>query len=180
MYSFERRQSPDSPSLGVKIARARDLAGYVRWRLSDGNGCVIRDFQTVHLSGRENDMRTARATGHDLHLALERLTRLAFFGVVELFEDSISKMSGYLTAHFSDVKMSYAVVNRSPEREGTLEERLQQFSDAIGPDLYQELLDKNALDLQLYNAARRYFSREPWEEHASFRREAPRLPQLVD
>jgi hypothetical protein len=161
VYSFERRQPPDSPNLGVRIAHTHDLAGYVRWRLTEGNGCVIRNFQTVHLSGRETDMRMASATDHDLHVALDRLSQLAYFGVVELFEESMSKLNGYLATHFDNVDITHNVINRSPEREATLDERLQQIADALGPELFQELREKNELDLQLYDAAHRYFNGLP-------------------
>jgi hypothetical protein len=161
VYSFERRQPPDSPSLGVKIAQTHDLAGYVRWRLTEGNGCVIRNFQTVHLSGRENDMRTARATDHDLTVALDRLSQLAYFGVVELFEESMCKLNYYLAAHFDNMDLSHDVINQSPERKESLEERLQQIANALGPDLHQELQEKNELDLQLYDTANLLFEGLP-------------------
>ena len=102
-------------------------------------------------------MRIAAATDRDLDIALERLSQLAYFGVVERFEESMSKLSNYLSAHFDSVDISYDVVNRSPERTGTLEMRLQQIAEATGKELYQELMDKNELDLRLYNAARQLF-----------------------
>ncbi len=153
VYSFERRQPENSPNLGVKIAQARGLAGYVKWRLSDGNGAVIRNFHTVHLSGREKDMRKAVATDHDLQFAMQRISRLPVFGIVELFEDSISRIGDYLAEHFANFDASYAVVNKSPERKETIKERLEEIAESLGTDLYQELLDKNAMDMRLYNDA---------------------------
>jgi hypothetical protein len=157
VYSFERREPKDSASLGVKIARENDFAGYVKWRLSEGNGAVIKNFQTIHISGREKDMRTAAASDSDLKDAMERISHLPFFGIVELFDDSIARMKSYLAPHIGQIDTNYAVVNRSPERKTTLQERLDEIEDALGKSLYQEVLDKNALDLQLYDSALKLF-----------------------
>jgi hypothetical protein len=158
VYSFERRQPISSPSLGVKIAREKDFAGYVKWRLSDGNGAVIRNFQTVHLSGRQNDMRVAIATDSDLKDALKKISQLPFFGIVEFFDNSIERMNKYLSQYFEHVDVNCSIANRSTERKNTLQERLDDVEIMLGSDLYQELLDKNALDMHLYDYALRLFS----------------------
>jgi len=157
VYSFERREPKSSPGLGVKIARKNDFAGYVRWRLSDGNGAVIKNFQTVHLSGREKDMRTASASEKDLGDAMERISHLPFFGIVEMFDDSIVRMKTQLAQYFGQIDTNYTVANQSAERKKMLLERLDEIEDALGTGLYQELLDKNALDMQLYDKAVKLF-----------------------
>jgi hypothetical protein len=158
VYAFEQRQPINSPSLGVKIAHENDFAGYVKWRLSDSNGAVIKNFQTVHLSGRQDHMRVAAATDNDLKDAIEKISQLPFFGIVEFFDDSITRMSKYLSQYFGRLDVNYFVANRSPERKNTLQKRLDDIKIMLGPDLYQELLDKNALDMQLYDHALRLFS----------------------
>jgi hypothetical protein len=158
VYSFERRQPINSPSLGVKIARRNDFAGYVRWRLSDGNGAVIKNFQTVHLSGRQNDMRVAHATDNDLKDAIVKISQLPFFGIVELFDNSIERMNKYLSQYFENIDVNYSITNRSTERRNTLLERLDDIEIMLGSDLYQKLLNNNALDMHLYDHALRLFS----------------------
>jgi hypothetical protein len=153
VYSFERRQPKDSPSLGAKIARHNDIAGYVKWRLSEGNGCVIKNFQTVHLAGREKDMRTAIADELDLRLSCDRLDKLPFIGIVEMFEESICRMRRFLAYGFGDIDTSVTVHNKSPERKNSLEERLEDIRNALGKALYEELTSKNSLDLELYKYA---------------------------
>jgi hypothetical protein len=153
VYSFERRQPKDSPSLGAKIARNNDIAGYVKWRLSEGNGCVIRNFQTVHLAGREKDMRTASADELDLRIACNRLDKLPFIGIVEMFEESICRMRKFLAHDFGDIDTSAAIHNKSPERKNSLEDRLEDIRNALGKVVYEELIQKNSLDIELYKYA---------------------------
>lgn len=157
VYSFERRQPKDSPGLGVKVARENDLKGYVKWRLADGNGAVIRNFHTVHLAGRERDMRYATATAEDYHQAAERLFSLPFFGIVEAFTDSIDKMGSYLGKIFGPLDMSCSIQNRSDDREEILEERLAVIETSLGPHLFQELMEKNRMDMELYDFAHTLF-----------------------
>lgn len=152
VYSFER-QVPANTHQAGNIARETNFREYVRWRLVEGNGPTITNFQTIYLSGRERDMRTAVATKSDLETALERLNVLGFVGIVELFDDSIRRMQSYLSPYFS-VDTSFEVENRSADRKETLEERIEEIEIALGPNLYAELLDRNALDLELYKKAR--------------------------
>lgn len=157
VYSFERRQPIGSPSLGVKIAHTNDFKGYVKWRLANGNGAVIKNFQVVHLAGRDRDMRTATATREDLLTASERLGALEFFGIVDLFSQSISSMAEYLSKGFGPLNMSCRTENRSLERLESLEKRVDEIKASLGSTLYDELIEKNRLDLELYDFARTLF-----------------------
>jgi len=159
VYSFERRQPLSMPGPGIKIAHENDFAGYVKWRLSEGNSAVIKNFQTVHLSGRQKDMRVAIATDNDLKDAIEKISQLPFFGIVEFFDDSIARMSKYLSQYFGCFDVNHSVVNISTERQNTIQKRLDDIKIMLGPDLYQELLYKNALDMQLYDYALWLYSR---------------------
>jgi len=157
VYSFERNQPINSKSLGANIAREKEFAGYVKWRLSDGNGAVIKNFQTVYLSGREHDMRMANATESDLKEAMETVSQLPFFGLVEHFRDSMEKMRKYLSKTFGSIDVTYSILNKSTERKTLLQERLDDIELMLGPDLYQELLEKNKLDMRLYDHALNLF-----------------------
>jgi hypothetical protein len=160
VYSYERSlpESSNNPNPAIEIAHNNDLAGYVKWRLLDGHGAVIKNFQTVHLSGRQRDMRTATATEDDLKVALERLSELPFFGIVELFDESIAKLSCNLFPYFPQFDINYVSTNISAERKISLQERLDDTESRLGRNLYQELLDKNAIDIQLYDQALSLFS----------------------
>jgi hypothetical protein len=158
VYEYERSLPADSPSLGAAIARERPFSDYVRWRLQDGNGAVIRNFQVVHLAGRMTDMRTAIATGDDLAVARARLAALHVFGLVERFDTSIARMDEYLRpAVGAPLGNDFQVENRSPRRKTTLNERMDNIRAELGEALFQELIEKNEQDLRLYTAAQTVF-----------------------
>ena len=144
VYSFERRQPVGSPSMGSKIARTRGIKEYVTWRLAKGNGAVIRNFQVVFLAGRETDMRTAEATLEDFKVAIDRLSEFAHFGLVEYFEDSLSRFKKYYEHELAgkfDIQSSHQ--NKSPDRANKVEERLEILKRELGKQLYDELVEKN-------------------------------------
>jgi len=87
-----------------------------------------------------------------------RVFELSIVFIVELFDDSIERMKKYLSQHFENIDVNYSIANRSTDRRNTLQERLEDVEIMLGPDLYQELLDKNALDMHLYDYALKLFS----------------------
>ena len=163
MYSFERRQNNATP--GVQIAKEQDLAGWVRWALSkedtpDGpvqNTAVVSNFQVIYLSGREHNMRTAVAREDDFFKALSLLETLPFFGIVELFDESMREMKQYVARDFGVMDTSHRIENRSPDRKPDIAERLREIKTALGAELYQEVLDRNVFDLKLYETALEIF-----------------------
>lgn len=157
VYLFERSQSLESPSLGAKIAREGTLSEYVRWRLTDGNGAVIRNFQTLFLSGWKSDMRFAIATEVDFQRALSILNNLPFFGLVEKFDQSIQMATNYLSKYFSGLTQTYAFRNKSYGRSDVLQDRLCHIETQLGHCLYQHLIDCNEFDLHLYDHALQIF-----------------------
>lgn len=166
VYAFERRLPADISSPGAMAARAHDFLGYVRWRLAPGNGCVIRNFQTVHLSSGFEDMGDAVATVDHLQAAIRRLDSLEFCGLVEHFDASLHWMSRYLQPCFGEMDVRYQPLNVSSGRAETLEARIEDIKEELGSDLYARLLEANGLDLQLYAAAKAKFedSRPPCPE----------------
>jgi len=158
VYSFERNSSAGQQSPGVKVAHENDLAGYVKWRLRDPEGgAVIHNFQTVHLAGREKDMRFALGTASDLKTAMDRLAELRFFGLVERFTESIQRLKTYLAGYNINLVDSYSVRNKSRDRKSTLSERIEEIKAQLKPDLWAELLEKNSLDMKLYEFATELF-----------------------
>ena len=147
VYAFERRQDRNDVYPGIIVAQENDLAGYVKWRLN-GPESVIQNFQTLHLSGK--DLRVVSVAPIDVQ---DFRMQLNFFGIVELFPESMARMADYLPQAFGRLNTSLRVENRSEDRKETLEERLEEIEADLGPSLYNELLDKNAFDLELYNKA---------------------------
>jgi hypothetical protein len=81
-------------------------------------------------------------------------------GIVEFFQDSILKMKHYLSKLFDDFDISYVIQNMRVERKKLIEERIEELRSNLGPGLFNELLDKNAMDIELYSKALELFNRE--------------------
>jgi hypothetical protein len=62
-----------------------------------------------------------------------------------------------LSGHFHNFNINYVAANIDADRKNTIEDRLDEIKSSLGQNLYQELLDKNALDLQLFNQANTLF-----------------------
>ena len=157
VYSFECRQPTDSPSIGAKIARESGIKEYVAWRLKRGNGAVIRNFQVVFISGRQQDMRCAEATKEDFKLALERIGQMKTFGLVECFYDSLVNFRNYFERQVGPFDIKITHKNESPDREDLLEVRIEVLKQALGAELYDELIEKNSFDIEFYNTASKLF-----------------------
>lgn len=155
VYSFERRQPLDCRSPSAAVARNGSLADFARWTIGCDATAVCRNFQVVRLAGMQYDMRTARATADDLERALAHLDSLPFVGLVESFDESLVRMQEYLRPHVGEIDINHLHENASPSRGPSLHERLERIAEELGPALYQELIEHNALDIILYRQAQR-------------------------
>ncbi|MGO4808077.1 hypothetical protein AB4156_00575 [Cupriavidus sp. 2MCAB6] len=154
VYHFERRQPADSLSPSVRIAQSTDLKGFVEWGLSDEGTAVFRNFQTIHLAGREKDMRSARATNADYLVASARLRELPFVGIVDRFEGAADAMLRNLRFAFPDIEFSVGTaLNRSDNRAPRLSSRLAHMASLLGNTVFDRILSENRLDLDLYSQA---------------------------
>ena len=104
-YRFERKQ--DADTLGTRLAREHDLAGYVRSRLALEGDRQCRNFQTYQLAafvpGFEPEIdRACRALG-----------LLTFIGIVEDFSGSIARLEALLRTDFPDFSGEVVLANAS-------------------------------------------------------------------
>lgn len=157
VYSFERKQPAESLSPSTAIARQASLSAFAEWVVGREGTAVCRNFQVIHLSADRRDVPEGRATPDDYHVALAHLRSLPFFGMVESFEESLLAMRKYLRPHFGELDINHSPVNVTLERKPTLDERLQHIREELGPSLYREVLEHNALDILLYHEARQLF-----------------------
>jgi len=153
VYQFERNQSAGSPSASTAVARNSDFKSFVEWVVGRDATGVCRNFQVLQFSTDMRDIAEARATPDDYQIARARLKALPVFGLVEFFDESLSRFRECLAPHFGELDFSYEPVNVSQLRPATLQERLEAIRSELGPALYRELLEHNALDLLLYEEA---------------------------
>ncbi|MBB94234.1 MAG: hypothetical protein CML68_06500 [Rhodobacteraceae bacterium] len=136
-YRFERKQ--DAETWGAELAKQYDLEGYVRARLQRPKDRQCRNFQTHRLA------TLAPGDGTELDRALEGLRRLSVVGLVEGFDDTLSRLADLIRPAYPD--FTWASV-RANTTSGDRKERSEQ--DRIVDAL---LLGHNRDDLDVLRAA---------------------------
>lgn len=174
VYSFERKQPAESLSPSTIVARQATLPEFAEWMVGREGTAVCRNFQVVHLSAEQRDVPEGRATPGDYDAALAQLKSLPFFGLVESFGESLQEMIDYLHPHFGELEIDHSPVNVNGERKTTLEQRLNHIREELGPSLYREVLEHNALDILFYREAEKMF--EAQRKARSVQLEQPELP----
>lgn len=145
-YAFERKQI--SESFGARLAKAKDMAGYIRVRLDSPNDMQCRNFQTFRIARLIPGPRVS-----EMDRALDALTRLPFVGLVEDFDASAARMAAWLRRSFPGFQSFTVHKNETASKRLGLHDRLDRMRSEIGDSLYAELLDANLKDICLHHAA---------------------------
>lgn len=157
VYSYARLD-PMQPDHAA--ATERGFRDYVRWALADGRSIVpIFDYQTYHLSGasfRGPYGPASAPTDDDVREAEALLRDIGVCGVVEAFDVSCAAIEAAYRPFLPELRLPGAHENRSSENSEPFGVRLTRIERELGPELYDRLLDLNALDLRLYATARRF------------------------
>lgn len=156
IYHFERKRPGEDFS--AVTARENDLAGYVRRMLdnSDNEGIVLRNFHTLCLSNAAaglTDLRQAKVDNSSLAEARMFLASLPAFGLVEHFDQSARRLERWLQGPFPGFNFAPTQINMQLQRKGRLDERIADVERELGPNLFQELLNANESDIQIYRYA---------------------------
>lgn len=152
VYNFARQQPDSDKRKATIVAKEQSLDDFIRWRLSQP-GCVISNFQTIFLSARELNMKTARANADDYLRAVQALKRLPCFGIVDQFEASVEAIFAYLSAYFKGLKVFPVHENPSYLTNDVTLGKAGMIRDQLSKEVYQLLLEANDLDLKLYERA---------------------------
>lgn len=138
----------------------RPFAEYVSERLSDANGGVITNFQACRLANQSRSGPDPTPPGNEQEYLLRAcrfIESLAFFGLVEAFEQSLTRMHFYLIAAFPQLKVTHRRENVSQAIGGDIDARIGAIAAELGPVLYRQLSERNRLDLELYEHATTVF-----------------------
>jgi len=152
-YEFERIQDSDMP--GPIAAKEGDFAHYMAWRLSTPMMTQIVNFHAFRLK----DFRVF-TTNREAHLFRQRsvfaLKNLPVVGLVERFNESMSRYSEIIKPHFPDFEVIPARSN-SMNIEDSIADKLKKFEESIGRHTYLNLVILNAIDLELYHFVKKNF-----------------------
>jgi len=153
IYEFEKRQTGDS--LGAKKAKYLDMRGYFKWRLGVNRRGVIRNFHTHYLSGfswRKNFI--IYETDLDKALLNCRQSNV-IIGFVERYDESMVLFEHVLQPQFNDIDLSYITQNQSPQ---SIQNPMTYLKSQLGESIYAKLIEKNTMDLRLYENLERDFT----------------------
>ena len=144
VYRFERRQEGDAP--GVRRARESDFRDYVKWRLEEGVGPVIRNFHTRYCSGnyRGEDLDTMYTK------AIDTLDSTPLLGLVHRYDESMAVFEFHLRAIFPELDLSGRVINTSDETILEYPARRERTLAELGP-VIDDVVAANRYDLRLYD-----------------------------
>ena len=81
------------------------------------------------------------------------LASLPAFGLVEYFNQSARRLERWLQGPFPGFNFTPAQINSQLQRKDSLEERIADVERELGPNLFQELLNANEYDMQIYHYA---------------------------
>jgi hypothetical protein len=155
VYKYER--SLDGETEAQRVAMQSTFSEYVRWRLRPEVEPVVRDFQTIYISGeqlRYEDPRRATATAATFSRALTILESLPAFGIVEQFADSVEQFQRRLKHVFPEILWRETHENVT----GGALQTLESIKAEVGESLFEQLTAANLYDLALYEKASAIFA----------------------
>jgi hypothetical protein len=147
VYSYLRAEPPE---LGAEdpilvLAQAMGPREFVM-RLIDESPHFVSNPQTLLIATAGEFTRPLDEA--DLARAIDSLRRMAVPGLVNMFDESLVAAEHFLGPAFPSLRLHYLAQNVSrPVR--NLDRRLEELRILWGPDVYQELLRLNRLDLEL-------------------------------
>lgn len=143
-YVFERKQGADT--LGSRLAREHDFAGYIRTLLDTPGANQVRNFQTSRLSYFDIESDEAQ-----LARAQKAIRELPFVGLVEEYEASVNRLAEVLRPNFPNFRTLIARENATSHDTRSPGVRVEDIRAEIGDPLFERLVRANIDDLALYN-----------------------------
>jgi hypothetical protein len=165
IYDFSRAnvlsQSPTE-----RAAKRFGLGDFARWMATE-TPCNFFDPQTTFMGNGGDFFHPP--TEQDLEVAVRRTLDVRLLGTVELLPQSLSAASCYLRGvrPTIDLITSATRANATPDRAGTLHERIALVRAALGPVGFGRLEEALRYDLRLWESAsaevqRRWGLFAPW------------------
>ena len=149
-YRFEKKQ--DADTVGSRLAKESDFAGYINVRLGNPKDFAFKNFQSLRLAFFAGNSITNLETQ-----AHEAFDQAPFIGSVESFDQSCERLDDYLRAHFPGFEAIATRKNVTDTKSTTLTEQLEKIREELGDELYTSLVDHNRLDLEIYERLQRIY-----------------------
>ena len=146
-YHFERQQDSDAP--GAVKAKELDFPEYMAWRLASPTMSQVANFHAFRLK----DFKKVTYNREAQYLrprALQALRQLPQVGLVEKFDESMARYTEMIRPHFPEFELITARANTNSNPDASIKARLDAFEEKIGREPFINLMQLNAIDLELY------------------------------
>jgi len=153
-YDFERKQDAQTP--GAIKAKEGDFESYMDWRMSTSTPWQVSEFHAFRLKDF-HEFTPAKQRQLFLPRAKKALDSIPVVGLVENFDESMTRLETYIRGFFPGFEGESVHANRTVDRALELSENVNKFRDRIGSDVFSKLLENNAVDLELYNYVKSEF-----------------------
>jgi len=119
----------------------------------------VEEFQTLRLSNdhKSNFDAKTRSDEEMLEGACEFIASLPFVGVVDEFSGSMELLSTYLGEVFPEFRVSDVKANVLQDVSTPVATKREKIREELGDELYEMIVNRNALDEQLYSFAKNHF-----------------------
>lgn len=149
-YRFEwgKQISLDKPT--------RPFAEYVEEKFATYRIEAIDDFQTLRLANQDASAYHVDPNLPDEELlgrARDFIDSLPCFGLVHRFDESLHWFAKKLSRKVFRTKQATQRVNATQDPSLTLDDKLARIQGELSEDLWQQLWDRNRLDMALYEHA---------------------------
>jgi hypothetical protein len=146
-YDFYRRTDVTKDPL-TREAKVRNTADFMRL-LIDNYPHYVNNVQVNYLAGSNR-----RSGESELQTAYRIACNATVLGLTEMFDIGAVMAEYSLSQHFERLNFGYVAQNVSSMKPRELDIHLVHFRDACGEKVYEQLLQCNALDLELLQLAR--------------------------
>jgi hypothetical protein len=146
-YTFEwqKQKGLDAP--------VGELDEYIHAKFEMPRRNAIENFQTMRLSVTDDSKRAPASDKSDVELveaACRVIDKLPAFGLVERFDESVNWLQQSYCKDFPGLDLQPVAANVTQSASKPLWVRNKAIADRIGDELYNELLLRNQMDIQLY------------------------------
>lgn len=153
-YDFERKQDAQTP--GAIKAKQGDFAHYMEWRLSTHAPWQVMNFHAARLKDFHTFTPMKQMELHQQR-CFDAINALPVVGLVENFDQSMSRFQSVIQPHFPKFKIFSAVANPTAAPGTGLDANMAKFEERIGQLVYDKLCQINALDFELYEYVKGQF-----------------------
>ena len=152
LFEWKKQKGAESPT--------GHFEEYVAEKFRHPRKNAIEDFQTLHLANRGYENRWPSGALDDeeiLRNAKEFLLSLPFFGMVEDYARSMAQMKEVFAKPFPELSFKAFRDNALQDPAQSLYDKIRDLRQAISPDVFNQLVLRNQMDLRLFEFANACF-----------------------